>query len=298
MRDLLKRLGQWFAPRLDQLAYYFTFFGWKKLDQSFAINQQNQILLTLRYRELHASGATLPELRDVEFRSFSQHGEDGILLFIFSLVGATDRRVVEICAGDGVECNAANLIVHHDWQGLLFDGSAVKVAFGRAFYARLLNTLQHPPGLVNAWIDAERVNDLVRAHGFEGEIDLLSLDLDGVDYWVCKALEVVTPRVMVVEYNAALGPERSLTAPYRADFRAVEESGGVSLAAYVKLLRERGYRLIGAERSGINAFFLRRGVGEGSFPEVTAEECFARTRASEIFARLGERALRHEWQEV
>ena len=298
MTSWLKRCGSWFAPRWDQIAYYFGFFGWKKLDQSFAISKQNQILLGLQYRELRRAQAPLPELRDVEFRAFSQHGEDGILLYLFSIIGATNRRVVEICCGDGVECNAANLIVHHDWNGLMFDGGAEKIAFGRAFYHRLLNTLQHPPRLVNAWIDAERVNDLVRQNGFEGEIDLLSLDMDGVDYWVCKALTVVRPRALVVEYNAALGPLRSLTVAYQPGFRATGEHGGVSLAAYAKLLRERGYRLIGAERSGINAFFVREELADGVLPEVTPEECFARTRASEIFAQLGERALRHSWIEV
>lgn len=298
MTGWLKRIGRWFAPRFDQLAYYFGFFSWKKLDQTFAISKQNQILLALRYQELARSGAPLPELHDVEFRSFSQHGEDGILLHLFSVLGATDRRVVEICCGDGVECNAANLIVHHDWHGLLFDGNAQKLTFGRAFYARLLNTLQHPPTLVHAWVDAEGVDQLIKSHGVEGEIDLLSLDMDGMDYWVCRALNVIRPRVIVAEYNAALGPKRRLTAPYRRDFRAVGEHGGVSLAAFAKLLGERGYRLIGGERSGINAFFVRAELAGDRFPAVTSEQCFERTRAGEICARLSERALRHEWQEV
>lgn len=298
MTGWLKRMGQWLAPRLDQLAYYFAFFGWKKLDQSFAISKQNQILLALRYQELARAGVALPELRDVEFRAFSQHGEDGILLYLFALVGATDRRVVEICCGDGVECNAANLVIHHDWRGLLVDGSAAKIAFGRSFYSRLLNTLQHPPALVDAWVDAEGVNDLVRGHGVEGEIDLLSLDMDGVDYWVCRALTVVRPRVMVVEFNAALGPDRSLTVPYRRDFRARGAHGGASLAAWTGLLRERGYRLIGAEHSGINAFFVRSEAAGARLAEVGARECFERTRAAEIFARSGEAASKYEWIEV
>ena len=75
--------------------------------------QISQILLRLKYQDLVRVGAELPSFADVEFQCFSQNGEDGILLYIMSLLGTTNRRVLEICAGDGIECNAANLIVNH-----------------------------------------------------------------------------------------------------------------------------------------------------------------------------------------
>jgi hypothetical protein len=283
MKDLLKRIGLGLSPRLDQLHYYFDFFDWKKIDQTGAVNKQTQILLALKYRELRNGKAPLPSLDEVEFRVFSQHGEDGILLYLFSLIGTTNKKVAEICAGDGIECNAANLIVNHGWSGWLFDGDAGKIRVGRAFYARHLNTLPHPPELVNAWVDTANVNSLVAAQGVAGEIDLLSLDMDGVDYWIREAIAGISPRVIVLEYNARLGPARALSVPYRADFVAQGGHWGASLAAFVQLNRQRGYRLVGCDRSGINAFFIRSGIAEDVLPEASPDECFARTRAQTMF---------------
>jgi hypothetical protein len=94
--------------------------------------QIGRILLRLQYQDLVRRGIGLPEFQDVEFRVLSQNTEDGILHYIFSLLGTTNRHVVEICAGDGIECNAANLIVNQGWRGLLFDGDAQQVERGRA----------------------------------------------------------------------------------------------------------------------------------------------------------------------
>ena len=76
--------------------------------------------------------------RDVEFRNNSQNGEDGILLYLFSLAGHGSRRAVEMCAGDGIESNSANLVLHHDWDALMLDGNDELLAKGTAFYAGLV----------------------------------------------------------------------------------------------------------------------------------------------------------------
>lgn len=298
MRDLLKRIGLRLSRPLDQLQYYLNFFSWKKIDQIGAVNKQTQLLLSLKYREFQHWQLPLPTFAEVEFRSFSQHGEDGILLYLFSLIGTTNKRVVEICAGDGVECNAANLIVNHDWHGWLFDGNAAKIRAGRVFYNRHLNTLPHPPHLINAWIDTDHVNTLVTKQRLAGEIDLLSLDMDGVDYWICHALTAITPRVIVLEYNAHLGPTRALSVPNRPDFVAQAGCWGASLAAFVKLNRQKGYRLVGCDRSGINAFFIRSGLAEELFPEVSPEDCFARTRAQQLFETQPLPLPGQDWVEV
>jgi hypothetical protein len=237
-----------------------------------SLDRKLQILLGLQY----GSAGRLP-LRNVEFRSFSQNGEDGILLYIFSVIGSTNRKAVEICAGDGMECNIANLIINHGWTGLLFDADEAKIARGRQLYGGLSDTFIRPPQLVHTWITTDNVNNLVRGHGFEGEIDLLSLDIDGNDYWIWKALDCIQPRVIVLEYNAWWGPHRSVTVPYDPAFQ-VDLSRqplycGASLAAFVKLAREKGYRLVGSDRMEINAFFVRSDLGCDLLPEVPAASC-------------------------
>jgi hypothetical protein len=240
-----------------------------------------QVLLRLKYQDLARRRTDLPEFSDVEFRCYSQNSEDGILLYIFSLLGTTNRKAVEICAGDGIECNAANLIINHGWQGLLIDGDADQVARGKAFYTTCRNTWVSPPTFINAWITAENVNDLIAGNGFHGPIDLLSLDVDGNDYWIWKALTCTTPRVVVLEFNAACGPEQSLTISYQPDFRldltVQPYACGASLPAFVKLARSKGYRLVGLQSLGFNAFFVRDGLGEALLPERSVQECFDRS---------------------
>jgi len=252
-------------------------------EQPSASAQILQVLLRQQYRDLARRGAELPEFADVEFRTYSQNGEDGILLYLFSLLGTTNRTVVEICAGDGYECNAANLLVNHGWRGLLVDGDAAQVASGRQFYATCRNTWIAPPTFVHEWITAENVNGSVARQGFGGSIDLLSLDLDGNDYWIWKALDCVIPRVVIIEFNNACGPDRSLTIAYRPDFRLDLSCRpyrcGASLTALTKLARSKGYRLVGTDSRGVNALFVRDGLGESVLPERSVADCYERTEA-------------------
>ena len=243
-----------------------------------ASSKQEQLLLFLAYTRCRASGGPWLSLNDIEFRTFSQNGEDGILLYLFSILGTTNKVVIEICAGDGTQCNAANLIINHGWTGLLVDGDAGNVARGGRFYAEHADTFTYPPRFANAWVEVDNVNQLIAANGFEGEIDLLSLDIDGIDYWLWEAITVVQPRVVVAEIQAIWGDTESVTVPYRPDFRAEYIDGfgvysGASLSAFVKLARRKGYRLIGTQRYGFNAFFLRDDIGQDVFPEVTPGDC-------------------------
>lgn len=241
----------------------------------------SQIQLKLTYQRLLAEQRSLPKVNEVGFQCHSQADEDGILLYLFSIIGTSNRQCVEICAGDGIECNTANLILHHGWHGLLVDGNPRNVRRGAQHYARSRATYVYPPKFVHAWVTRHSVNEIISASGFPNDMDLLSLDLDGVDYWIWEALEAV-PRVVVLEYQDILGPERSWTVPYSDDFRyqdypttdGMPNFAGASLAAFVKLGHQKGYRLVGVNRYGYNAFFVKRGIGEGVLPEIQVRDCF------------------------
>lgn len=260
----------------------------ERLGHFHRVNQGTQILLRLKYQEMLRDGAPLPSFDEIEFRSYSQNGEDGILLFIFSLIGTTSKKAVEICAGSGMECNSANLIINHGWRGLLFDGSEENIRAGRDFYARHKDTLINPPRLVHSWITRANVDDLISSHGFEGEIDLLSIDLDGNDYWIWKAIKCISPRVVVVEHNSLALAERAITIPYSEDFVADLTGGppyylGASLPAFVKLGKEKGYHLVGGERLGFNAFFVRSDIQ--LLPEMPAAALLRPTERTAEFER-------------
>lgn len=252
----------------------------RRLDPSPAIAQ---VQLRLAYRALVDGRRPLPSLRDVGFSVNSQSDEDGILLFLFSVIGVSTRRCVEICAGDGIESNTANLILNHGWHGLLADGEEASVERGRRFFAESPFTYVYPPVFVCSWVTRSNITELLRTNGFSGEIDLLSLDLDGVEYWIWDALDGVRPRIVVVEYADILGPDRSWTVPYADDFCALKypmtagtpNFTGASLQAYVKLARRKGYRLVGVNRYGYNAFFVQNGLADDLIPEIDPRDCFS-----------------------
>lgn len=242
----------------------------------------SQIQLQLTYQALQESGRALPPLSQVGFKAFSQADEDGILLYIFSIIGAKSKKAVEICAGNGIECNAANLIINHGWHGLLIDGNEAVVKSGIEFYQENPHTYVYPPTFVHAWITRDNVNEVITKHGFEGEVDLLSIDMDGVDYWIWNAINSIDPKVVIVEYQDIIGPDKALTVPYNDSFNAYEypmtlgmpNFCGASLAAFVKLAKTKGYRLVGCNRYGYNAFFIKNPLGEKEIPEIDINDCF------------------------
>lgn len=223
------------------------------------------------------------DINNFGFKVFSQHDEDGILLFIFSLIGTTNKKSVEICAGDGIECNTSNLIINHRWVGLLVDGNEQNISRAKSFYANNPDTMFWPPKVLKQWITAENANDFLEENEYKGEIDLLSIDIDGIDYWLWKAITVVSPRVVVLEFNHLWGPNESVTVPYDPQFKAEfteygSDYAGASLAAFVKLGKEKGYRLIATNHIATNAFFIRNDISHEMLPEISPETCFNHQR--------------------
>lgn len=162
---------------------------------------------------------------------------------------------------------------------MLFDGNKELLAQGEKFYKNSADTFRMPPCLVHAWITRDNVNELLTSNGFEGEIDLLSLDMDGVDFWVWKNITCINPRVIIVEYNNRWDSSFSVAVPYSEQFTAIggnvvgDGYFGASLAAFNKLAIEKGYRLIGANSWNTNAFFMRNDVGSDLFSSVSVESC-------------------------
>jgi hypothetical protein len=263
----------------------------------------NQKTLSLLYKEHYLSGRPKLRFSDVGFRIHSQHEEDGILLFIFALIGTVNRKCVEICAGDGIECNTANLIINHRWVGLLCDGDARNVKKAKAFYATNADTKLWPPVIVQEWLTVQNVNQVISDQGFSGEIDLLSLDIDGVDYWIWKEISGVSPRVVVLEFNHLWGPSASMTVPYRDDFVAEwtdfgSDYAGASISAFVKLGEAKGYRLVGTNAFATNAFFVRNDISCEWLPKIETPECFEHPRAQFGMKQRFARVKSKPWLEV
>jgi hypothetical protein len=277
----------------------------RKADQSpdrVRHSQIEQVQLVMQYRQMLQQGLELPSFEDVGFRVFSESDEDGILLYIFALIGTTNRVLVDLGASIGGS-NTANLLVNHGWTGLLLEGDPDRAAKTAEFYASCTDTKNYPPKIVSSWMTRDNIDSLLAENGMEGEVDLLSIDIDGVDYYIWEAIEVISPRVVVVEYQCIWGPERSVSVPYSPDFKGgfVGRYGiysGASLAAFVKLGRKKGYRLVGAQRYGYNAFFLRNGVGDDILAEISPQECFRHPFTQWAQKELLPKVSDLEWVEI
>ncbi|MDB9344164.1 hypothetical protein PN456_11190 [Nodularia spumigena CS-586/05] len=125
---MTKRIKKFFIRIVDFIAHYLLQSG-----TSVSLNAVQQITLSLSYQQMYQNGARSLEFKDVGFRQYSQHEEDGILLYLFALIGTTNKKCVEICAGNGIECNTANLIVNHRFIGLLVDGRIKNINKAKEF---------------------------------------------------------------------------------------------------------------------------------------------------------------------
>jgi hypothetical protein len=257
----------------------------KKISSQNKESDINQLNLLLQYKILyHHNSVSLLNFKDIGFQKYSQHEEDGILLFIFALIGTTNKKCVEMCAGDGLECNTTNLILSHRWIGALFDGNKANVERGIEFFKKHPDTMYWPPRFTHSWITKDNINQLIKDSGFEGNIDLFSLDIDGNDYWLLKELSVIKPRVIVLEINHLWGDREAVSVPYDDNFKAEfteygSDYAGASLPAFVKLCKEKGYRLVGTNAIATNAFFVRNDIEHAWLPEIDASKCFQHPRA-------------------
>jgi hypothetical protein len=225
------------------------------------------------------------------FRDLSQNEEDGITLALVHLVGETNRRFVEIGAGINGG-NTGFLAETCGWTGLMVDGSQARADRLHARFAK------YGIRTAGAWVTTENINQLVSDHGLTGDIDLLSLDIDGSDYWVWQRLDACSPRIVILEFNAAFGPDRAVTVPYDAAFdrgkfaSVTRRYYGASLPAFERLGREKGYRLVLVEPRGVNAYFLRNDVGS-DIPAVEAATVHPDPAMDPqpLYDRLGEAGL-------
>jgi hypothetical protein len=275
----------------------------KRGDQNELVRQDSlhnpaaQRLLYMQYQALARQGVQLPSFCEAGFRVYSQSDEDGLLLLIFSQLGFTNRRCVEMAFGTPYGANVTNLILNWGFMGLMVEYK--EVAESQKFFATHRDTWVYPPPVVQAWITPDNVNQLCAANGYNGPIDLFSLDMDSTDYWVWERLTAIEPRVVVVEFNPALGPERSVTVPNQPGCREQDpDYYGASLMAFVKLARRKGYRYVGANRYGYNAFFVREDIAPANLPEARLADAFLHQRAQELSATKGAELNAFKWLEV
>lgn len=224
--------------------------------------------------------APLARTQDAEFKVFSQFGEDGILQYLIreARITGDETRFIEFGVQDYSESNTRFLLMNDHWKGLIIDGSKAYMDSVRHqdLYWR------HDLTAVDAWIDKDNINQLFQDAGFVGDIGILSIDIDGNDYWIWERIEVVNPVIVVVEWNSVYGEEFAITIPYDPAFQREQAHysclyWGASIRAFEHLAERKGYALVCSNSAGNNLFFVRRDR-LGRIPPLSSKEAYVESR--------------------
>lgn len=202
-----------------------------------------------------------------EFSGFSQNGEDGILDVLASRLHAPNRYFIEIGASDGLENNTSWLALACKYSGLMIEGNPKTAAWGKY----LITPHNYGVEYVSMFVNSETLPQLAKL-AIHKDPDIFSLDIDSIDYYIAKAVLEggFHPKIFVVEYNSAYGPEQSLTVKYRDDFHVDNSYGksiyyGCSIAAWRKLFSDHGYHFVTVDVRGVNAFFVDKEACDTAF---------------------------------
>lgn len=244
----------------------------------------------MQHYQIAQANKQVPAFNTTGFKVFSQFEEDGLLLFLFSLMGEGSKTFIEIGANDGINSNCSNLAIHFGWSGLFFEGDSKLIRRGEKFYSKIPTPYHPKPTYVQAIIKSENINQLIEKAGLLGEIELLSIDIDGNDYWVWDALTVVQPKVVVIETHTEFGLE-NIVVPYDPNYMYPGKHPiyhGASVIAMNNLAEKKGYRLIGANDLGMNQIYIRKDLLLDEIPTVSPESTLWHPKAKADYSKFGE----------
>jgi len=235
--------------------------------------------------QLLATGALLSKqqylmsstnINDYEFKIFSQWGDDGIIQYLIKNTKIENEIFIEFGVGDYQESNTRFLMMNDNWKGFVMDGSDYnmkKLKKSKIYwkYDLIQNAI---------FIDLDNINTLLKNTGFTN-IGLLHIDLDGNDYHILKAIDLteLNPSIIIMEYNAVFGGERLITVPYDKNFIRTKKHYsnlffGASLPAINNLALKRGYSLVGCNKAGNNAYFVRKDLLNKKVKELSLDKAF------------------------
>ena len=198
------------------------------------------------------------DILDYEFKVSSQWGEDGIIQYLVNNIEIENKIFVEFGVEKYTESNTRFLLQNNNWKGLVLDGSEENINYIKndPIYWRYNLKAEC------AFIDKDNINDLISRNGISGDIGILSVDIDGNDYWVWEAIDCISPRIVICEYNSHFGSKNKVSVPYDKSFVRNQKHYsniyyGASIAAFEYLAIKKGYSLITSNSSGNNVFFVR-----------------------------------------
>ena len=231
--------------------------------------QNGSILLEQSYRKNSSN------ILDHEFKVYSQWGEDGIISYLINNLDLKNNFFIEFGVENYLESNTRFLLKKFNWSGLIMDSSPKNIEYIKkdGIYWK------HDITALCKFISINNINEIFLENLVDKNIGLLSIDIDGNDYWVWKAISTIDPSIVVIEYNSILGKDKNYVVPYEENFtrKKAHYSNlyyGSSLPALTKLANERGYALTACNSAGNNAFFVKRNLLNEKVKEVNCRDAF------------------------
>jgi len=271
VKSLIKKiLNPFFSPLLNKLS---------KIESQL---EENRISCAKSHIDKIKSLKNYPSrLSDVEFKVFSQWGEDGIIQFLISRVPIENEIFIELGVETYHESNTRFLLINNDWRGLIVDGN-------KEYMKRIQDDdiyWRHDLTSNAVFITRDNINKVIEDSCITGDIGLLSIDVDGNDYWIWESINVVSPRIVVCEYNSIFGCKEAISIPYDEKFYRTNAHHsnlyfGASLEALCVLAEKKGYVFAGSNRAGSNAFFVRKDVSSKVIA-LSSEEGYVKSKARE-----------------
>lgn len=200
-------------------------------------------------------------LSEVEFKVYSQWGEDGIIQYLVNKIEIPFKTFVEFGVEDYKESNTRFLLINNNWNGLVIEMNSEYVDIIKK------DEIYYKYNLIaeNSYITRDNINSTLEANNIIGDIGLLSVDIDGNDYWIWERINVISPRIVICEFNAIFPKDKAYTIPYSDDFFRTNAHYsnlyyGASLKAFYNLAIKKGYKFVGTNSVCTNAFFVREDI--------------------------------------
>jgi len=226
------------------------------------VNRELEELKVLEAKNFINNFKNIEEIRnleEIEFKVFSQFGDDGIIQYLIHNLDIQTKIFIEFGVGDYTEANTRFLLINNNWKGLIIDCDQGYINYikNEEIYWKYDLTA------VCSFVTCENINHIFESNGLKGKVGILSIDIDGNDYWIWESIKAVNPDVVIIEYNSIFGPDFALSIPYSPKFQRTKAHfsnlyWGCSLKALELLGRKKGYYFIGSNSNGNNAYFVRR----------------------------------------
>lgn len=230
-------------------------------------------------------------IQDAEFRVFSQFGQDGIIQYLIHKIPIKNKVFIELGSGDFSESNTRFLLMNNNWQGKIVDGNDSHTHFLQSEKGKDIR-YRFDIQAITTFIDTKNINSIIATCDVPKDIGLLSIDIDGMDYWIWEAITTIAPRIVIIEYNSTFGADFPISVPYKKDFdRAKAHHSllyfGASLKALCLLAKKKGYVFVGTTSAGNDAFFVRKDV-VGKLPQLSVQQGYTPSRFRESKNKKGE----------